>query len=95
VLKERTTWDPGNPVVEWKGREVQRFASRLRGVTQMVNRSGEHSEESLVPQGAERVIPESNKIGASTAYDFEGKNLTAHGGLLPVATLLEKLWFRS
>jgi hypothetical protein len=25
------------------------------------------------------------------SYDFEGKNLTAYGGLLPVATLLEKL----
>src|SRR5712691_289799 len=30
----------------------------------MVNRSREHNEESLVPQGAERVIPEPNKIGA-------------------------------
>src|SRR6266851_4741510 len=60
----------------------------------MVNRSREHSEESLAPQGGERVIPEPNKLGASTPYDFEGKNLTAYGGLLPVATLLEKLGFQ-
>ena len=24
-------------------------------------------------------------------YDFEGENLTAYGGLLPIATMLEKL----
>src|SRR5437588_8692893 len=35
-----------------------------------------------------------NKIGASTPYDFEGKNLHAYGGLLPVATMLEKLGFQ-
>src|SRR5882672_6541164 len=60
----------------------------------MVKRSREHSEESLAPQGGERVIPEPNKLGASTPYDFEGKNLTAYGGLLPVAILLEKLGFQ-
>jgi hypothetical protein len=60
----------------------------------MVNRSKEHSEEIRVPQGTERVIPEPNKIGASTPYDFEGRSLTAYGGLLPVATLLEKLGFQ-
>ena len=27
--------------------------------------------------------------------DFEGKNLTAYGGLLPVATMLEKLGFQA
>jgi hypothetical protein len=37
---------------------------------------------------------EPNKIGASTPYDFESKNLTAYGGLLPVATMLEKLGFQ-
>jgi ADP-L-glycero-D-manno-heptose 6-epimerase len=36
-------------------------------------------------------IPEPNKIGASTPYDFNARNLTAYGGLLPVATMLEKL----
>ena len=37
---------------------------------------------------------EANKIGASTPYDFSGKNLTPYGGLLPVATMLEKLGFQ-
>lgn len=36
-----------------------------------------------------------NKIGASTPYEFNGKNLTAYGGLLPVATMLEKLGFQA
>jgi len=47
-----------------------------------------------VNQGLRDVIPEPNRIGASTPYDFEAKNLTAYGGLLPVATMLEKLGFR-
>ena len=45
-------------------------------------------------QGVHDVAPEPNKISASTPYDFEAKNLTAYGGLLPVATMLEKLGFR-
>jgi len=45
-------------------------------------------------QGAEAVNAEPNEIGASTPYDFEGKNLTAYGGLLPVATMLERLGFQ-
>ena len=40
------------------------------------------------------VIPEPNKINASTLYDFNGKNLTPYGGLLPVITMLEKLGFQ-
>src|SRR5439155_11330147 len=36
-----------------------------------------------------------NKIGASTPFDFSGKNLTPYGGLLPVATMLEKLGFQA
>jgi hypothetical protein len=53
-----------------------------------------HSDKKPAEQAAEAVIPEPNKIGASTAYDFEAKNLTAYGGLLPVATMLEKLRFQ-
>src|SRR6478752_2201771 len=34
-----------------------------------------------------------NKIGAATPFQFNGKNLTAYGGLLPVATMLERLGF--
>ncbi len=47
-----------------------------------------------VRQGVQEVIPEPNKIGASTPYDFKARNLTAYGGLLPVATMLEKLGFQ-
>lgn len=46
-------------------------------------------------QGREEIGPEPNKIGASTPYDFSGKNLTPYGGLLPVATMLEKLGFQA
>src|SRR5271155_3369768 len=60
----------------------------------MVINKKEHSEKSPVKQGPEGIIGEPNKIGASTPYDFEGRNLTAYGGLLPVATMLEKLGFQ-
>jgi hypothetical protein len=46
-------------------------------------------------QGAEAVNSAPNKIGASTAYDFENKNLTAYGGLLPVATMRSVCSFSS
>ncbi|MFO0338332.1 MAG: hypothetical protein ACK52Z_06255, partial [Acidobacteriota bacterium] len=35
-----------------------------------------------------------NKVSAATKYSFTGKNLTACGGLLPVAAMLEKLEFQ-
>jgi hypothetical protein len=47
-----------------------------------------------VNQGVGADIPWPNKIGASTPYDLEARNLTAYGGLLPVATMLEKLGFQ-
>src|ERR1700687_5331241 len=59
----------------------------------VINRK-EHSDKKPAKQGAEAVIREPNKIGASTPYDFEAKNLTAYGGLLPVVTMLEKLGFQ-
>src|SRR6202171_1004907 len=60
----------------------------------MVINKIEHSDKGSAKQGAGEVIGEPNKIGASTPYDFESKNLTAYGGLLPVATMLEKLGFQ-
>ena len=60
----------------------------------MVKRRPQHSEETRVPQGAERDKPEPNKIAASTPFDFSGRGLTPYGGLLPVATMLEKLGFQ-
>ncbi len=59
----------------------------------MIN-SKKDIEKSAARQGAEAVISEPNRIGASTPFDFEAKNLTAYGGLLPVATMLERLGFQ-
>ena len=61
----------------------------------MVNEQEQHSGRRPAKQGVRDVIPEPNKINASTPYDFRGKNLTPYGGLLPVATMLEKLGFQS
>jgi len=60
----------------------------------MVKNRKQHTRKAPVKQEAEAVTPEPNKIGPSTPYDFNGKNLTAYGGLLPVATMLEKLGFQ-
>jgi hypothetical protein len=59
-----------------------------------VNNKKEHSDKRPAKQGVEGVIAEPNKITAATAYDFESRNLTAYGGLLPVATMLERLGFQ-
>jgi hypothetical protein len=61
----------------------------------MVTDRKENSAKTPVKQGAEEATSEPNKIGASTPYDFDGKNLTPYGGLLPVITMLEKLGFQS
>jgi hypothetical protein len=49
------------------------------------------------PPSAEKSIESSkdqpHAIGPSTVFDFEGQNLTPYGGLLPVATMLDKLGF--
>src|SRR2546425_9481907 len=60
----------------------------------MVNSTNEHTRKPPVKQGSEVVIPKPIKIGASTPFDFQGSNMTAYGGLLPVATMLEKLQFQ-
>ena len=64
-------------------------------VTQMVTDKKENSGKTGGKQGVERSAPEPNKINASTPYDFNGRNLTPYGGLLPVMTMLEKLGFES
>src|ERR1017187_4443438 len=61
----------------------------------MVNRQEQDSGRRPARQGVRDVIPEPNKINASTPYDFNGKNLTPYGGLLPVITMLERLGFQS
>ena len=60
----------------------------------MVRRRKKDSDKRPVKQGPEKAAPELNKISASTPYDFDGKNLTPYGGLLPVITMLEKLGFQ-
>lgn len=59
-----------------------------------MNDRKEHNGKKPARQGAEEDIAGPNKIGASTPFDFQGKNLTAYGGLFPVATMLEKLGFQ-
>jgi Transposase DDE domain group 1 len=60
----------------------------------MVIVKSKHTRRPPVLQGSEKVLSEPNKIAANTPFDFSGKNLTPYGGLLPVATMLEKLGFK-
>jgi hypothetical protein len=59
-----------------------------------VNDRRQDNVKTCADQGAGATLSEPYKIGASTPYDFGGKNLTAYGGLLPIATMLEKLEFQ-
>ena len=56
--------------------------------------SKKHSQKTRANQACAADSPQANKINASTPFDFSGKNLTPYGGLLPVATMLEKIGFR-
>ena len=60
----------------------------------MVSNANQTTPDSPVNQGVHADTSEPNKIGASTPYDFAARNLTAYGGLLPVATMLENLGFQ-
>jgi hypothetical protein len=44
----------------------------------MVNKQEQDSGRKSANQGVRDVIPEPNKINASTPYDFNGKNLTPY-----------------
>ena len=59
----------------------------------MKNRQ-QDSVKNRAQQGADTTQSEPYSIGAATPFDFEGKNLTACGGLLPVATMLERVGFQ-
>lgn len=61
----------------------------------MVTSRKENRKKKPARQGFQETPSEPNKIEASTPYQFNGKNLTAYGGLLPVATMLEKLGFQA
>ncbi|HET9220480.1 MAG TPA: hypothetical protein VFR18_26110 [Terriglobia bacterium] len=61
----------------------------------MVKNEKEHRGRKRLPdKHFKRPIRSPNKVSASTPYEFSGKNLTAYGGLLPIATMLEKLGFQ-
>jgi len=60
----------------------------------MVNNTQEHTRKTPARQGEEPVGRKPMKIRSATPYDFKGSNLTPYGGLLPVATMLEKLGFQ-
>lgn len=61
----------------------------------MVTSRTDHSARKPAEQGFRKAAPNPNKIRASTPFDFTAKNLTPYGGLLPVATMLERLDFES
>jgi hypothetical protein len=61
----------------------------------MVTSRKENRRKKPTRQGFQESPSGPNKIEASTPYQFNGKNLTAYGGLLPVATMLEKLGFQA
>ena len=60
----------------------------------MVNNTNEHTRKRPTKQGEQTVLRKLMKIGSGTPYDFQGSHLTPYGGLLPVATMLEKLGFQ-
>ena len=60
----------------------------------MVRNRKKHTPKTCSKQGADPVTAKPMRIGAATPYDFQGWNMTAYGGLLPVVTMLEKLKFR-
>src|ERR1035437_4561427 len=59
----------------------------------MVTNRKQHSAETRSRQASNESLSNPNKISASTPYDFNAKNLTTFGGLLPVAAMLEKIGF--
>src|SRR6266478_1588294 len=91
MLRRQTHWGPWKSCSKTEKPRSRRFASRFPGVTQMVIDKKKHSDKPRVNQGRSPDIPNPNGIGASTHYNFKGKNLTPYGGLFPVATMLEKL----
>src|ERR1039457_6750802 len=87
--------DPVNTGVKQKFAKLALRRTDPKEVTQMVTDREKDSRKTPVKQGPRDSAPEPNKINASTPYDFNGKNLTPYGGLLPVITMLEKLDFQT
>ena len=60
----------------------------------MVQQPDHDIEKKPANRGADASNRKPNEIGTWTPFDFESKNLTAYGGLLPVAAMLERLEFQ-
>lgn len=60
-----------------------------------MNNNREDNEKRRAMQEDGAVSSGPIRIGASTPFDFTGRNLTAYGGLLPIATMLERLGFQA
>jgi hypothetical protein len=60
----------------------------------MVISVNERSAKKPAKQGFAEDTRKPIQINGSTDFDFEARNLTAYGGLLPVAAMLEKLKFQ-
>jgi hypothetical protein len=60
----------------------------------MVISANERNSKKPAKQGIAESTRKPIKINGSTHFDFRAKNLTAYVGLLPVATMLEKLKFQ-
>src|ERR1700738_498708 len=84
------SWGRNEKPAKWRALQTD-----PREVTQMVTSRIEHNGKTPAKQGSGAVTPEPNKISASTPFDFSGKSMTPYGGLLPVATMLEKLGFQA
>ena len=70
----------------------QHRQSHFLEVTQTVKNRSQHKTRRQRRQAPAESQP-TNRIDAATRFDFEGRNLTPYGGLLPVFALLEKLGF--
>jgi hypothetical protein len=86
--------DPENPALKQKSRGAPTSRAEFSGVTQTVINTRKDSDKTLAKPVADPVISEPNRIGTFTLYDFDRKSLTAYAGLLPVATMLERLGFQ-
>src|SRR5487761_1369309 len=91
---EITIWGPQKHGVKTSSRNLTGCELNLTEITQMGKNENKHNEKTRIKQGLPAVRPDPYKIGPSTPFDFGAKNLTPYGGLLPVATMLEKLGFQ-
>lgn len=93
-LTDRPPGDPWKSALKQKNPRSVRFANSISRSHPDGETRPRGYRETPAKQGVQASNREPNEIGASTPYDFDSKNLTAYGGLLPVATMLERLKFQ-